>query len=493
MNSTSMEFDNVVIGGGTGGYVAAIRSAQLGLKTALVERNKLGGVCLHRGCIPTKVLLHSADVYSLIRRADEFGLGLDSASLTYDLAKMQAKVEKVVTQLYKGVDYLVKKKGVTVFKGHAIFNAPGAVEVQEWTGDGQPGPVIASLATSNLILATGSSWREMEGLPVDNQGAIINADGALHLAAMPKEIVIAGAGQTGVEFASFFSTFGAKVHLVEAGARVLPAEDAEVSAQVDRLLSRRGVQIYLNTSLQAGNVTQNEGGVEISLTVKDKPKKIQAEKLLVATGRVGNNQGLEKLPGLKIGPAGFIQTGPDCQAAPGVYAIGDLMGGFSFEDGPRYLLAHASFAQGIFVAEQLAGKQPDPVNYKAIPRCTYSQPQVASIGLTEQQARLAAVKAGKDEKTAVKIGKFPFKANGRALMLGETEGFVKIISDAQTGDLLGAHIVGPQATELIAEPSLAQLFDASAWELAQAARPHPALIETIMEAARDVDGWAIHM
>ena len=478
--SNYSNYDVVVIGGGTGGYVAAIRASQLGLKTALVERDKVGGVCLHRGCIPTKVLLHSADVYSLLQRANEFGLTVDASSLSYDYTKMRAKVDKVVGQLYKGVEYLLKKKGVTVLQGQAIIEAPGQIQVT--------GATSVQLTATNIMLATGSRWIELEGLPFND--TIINADAALNLTELPKEIIIAGGGQTGVEFASFFASFGVKVHLLEAGSRLLPAEDPEISGQIDRLFSRRGIQVYLNTTLKAEQVSQTEQGVELNLTIKDKPKKITAPKLLIATGRVGNteNIGLEKYS-VKV-DQGFLAIDKDCQAAPGLWAIGDVTGGFSFEtdSGGRYLLAHASSAQGIFVAEKLAGQQPDPVNYEAIPRCTYSQPQVASLGLTEAQAR---AKLG--EQANIKVGKFPFKANGRALMLGETEGFVKLISNGDTGDLLGAHITGPSATELIAEPGLASLLNGSAWELAEAVRPHPALTEVIMEAARDIDGWAIHL
>ncbi len=483
--------DIVVIGGGTGGYVAAIRAAQLGLKTALVEQDKVGGVCLHRGCIPTKVLLQSADVYALLARADEFGLGFDLSSLTYDYTKMRTKVDRVVGQLYKGVEYLLKKKGVRVFKGHASFDAPGNVVVSD--GEGQP---VARLTAPNVLLATGSRWQELDGLPTDNRSAILDGDGALAQTSLPKEIVIVGAGQTGVEFASFYASFGTKVHLVEAGPRLLPAEDAEVSGQLDRLFSRRGMQIYLNTRLRSENVSQNEGGVEVNLTIKDKPRKIQADKLLVAIGRVANTKGfgLDKYSSVRL-KDGFVVTDDELRAGPGLWAVGDVRGGFGFEPegAHRYLLAHASSAEGIFVAEYLAGQRPDPLNYAAIPRCTYSQPQIASLGLTEAQARTKAKAAGRDEKEAVKIGKFPFKANGRALMQGETEGFVKLVSDAQSGDLLGAHITGPTAVELIAEAALTRLFDGSAWEMAQAVRPHPALIETVMEAARDVDGWAIHL
>ncbi len=484
-------FDIVVIGGGTGGYVAAIRASQLGLKTALVERDKVGGVCLHRGCIPTKVLLQSADVYSMIQRAGEFGLKVDTASLTYDFSQMRTRVDKIVSQLFKGVEYLLKKKGVAVFNGHAIFDAPGQVSVKNQTGE-----ILVRLTAPHILLATGAHWCELEGLLIDNQGAVLNADGALQLTALPKEILIAGAGQTGVEFASFYASFGVKVHLVEAGPRLLPAEDAEISGQLDRMLSRRGVQVYLNTRLKAEDVRLTGNGAEVSLSQKDKVKKVQAEKLLIAIGRTGNTDqlGLEKYPAARI-RQGFLLVDEQCQAAPGLWAIGDLTGGFGFDgdNGPRYMLAHASSAQGIYVAETLAGKRPDPLNYAAIPRCTYSQPQVASLGLTEAQARDQAKKAGLDEKTAIKIGKFPFKANGRALMLGESEGFVKLVSDAASGDLLGAHITGPNAVELIGEPALTRLFDGSSWELAQAVQPHPALMEVVMEAARDVDGWAIHL
>jgi dihydrolipoamide dehydrogenase len=286
------------------------------------------------------------------------------------------------------------------------------------------------------------------------------------------------------------------VHLIEASTRLLPAEDQEISTQLDRLFSRRGIQLYLNTRLEATQIVLNEGGAQINLTVKDKPKAIQVEKVLLALGRlpnVPNINGLEAL-NLKLNAAGFVQTDQNLQAAPHVYAIGDMMGGFSFEvdHTNSYMLAHTSSTQGIFVAELLAGQNPDPVNYASMPRCTYSYPQVASLGLNETQARAKAKTEGRDPQTAVKVGKFSFKANGRALMLGESEGFVKIVSDAENNDLLGVHITGPTATELIGSPALAKLFDGTAWELAQATQPHPALAEVIMEAARDVDGWAIH-
>lgn len=488
-------FDIVVIGGGTGGYVAAIRASQLGLKTALVEREKVGGVCLHRGCIPTKVLLQSADVFSLFQKAAEFGISVDASSLTYDYAKIRARVEKIVSQLHKGVEFLLKKKGVTLIKGHAVFSSRNTLHVYEnWT-PAETGEPTLELSAPNMLLSTGSHWKSIDGQP-NNDGAVIDADGALNLPHIPKEIVICGGGQTGVEFASLYASFGAKVHLLEAGPRLLPAEDAEVSAHLDRMLSRRGIQIYLNTRLTAENIVQNEGGVELNITVKDKSKKLQAEHLLVAVGRTGNtaNIGLDKIPGLQI-QDGFVVVDNDYKAAPGVYAVGDMTGGFGFdgETGARYMLAHAGSAQGIFVVECVAGQDAERPNLLAIPRCTYTNPQVASMGLTEAQARQQAQAAGRDPKTAVKVGKFPFKVNGRALMLGDGEGFAKLVVDAESGDLLGAHLTGLNAVELISEVSLAKLFDASAWEVAQLARPHPALMEVVMEAARDADGWAIHL
>ncbi len=488
---TRERFDIVVIGGGTGGYVAALRAAQLGLKTALVERDKVGGVCLHRGCIPTKALLNSADYYSLLQRAPEFGFGTGGAP-SYDYPKIRQKVDSTVSQLYKGVQFLLKKKGVTVFSGHATLERPGLACVQS------EGKEIAELGATSFLLSTGSHWRELSGLPI--AGSVMDADAALQLQEIPKSVVIIGAGQTGVEFASFYRAFGAEVHLIEAGPRLLPAEDAEVSGQLEKMLARRGINLYLNTTLEAKQVTVQENSVQLDLIIKDKPKNLKAEKMLLAIGREANtkNFGLENWPGVKLDKAGFVQTGPNLEAASNLYAVGDMTGGFGFSldeagNGPRYLLAHTSSAQGIYVVEKLAGKNPDSVNYSAVPRCTYSNPQVASLGLTEREARDKAKAAGKDEKTAVKVGKFPFKANGQAMMQGETEGFVKIVADTASGDLLGVHITGPKATELIAEPGLAKLFDGSAWELAQAIRPHPALTEVIMEAARDVDGWAIHL
>jgi dihydrolipoamide dehydrogenase len=486
-------FDIVVIGGGTGGYVAAIRAAQLGLKTALVEREKVGGICLHKGCIPTKVLLHSADIYNLLQKAEDFGFMLDQKSLTYDYPKIRAKVDKVVSQLYRGVEFLLKKNKVTVFKGQAVIENPAKISVHTYNPSEPTSEVIAELSATNILLSTGSRWRTLPNLPTNHNHTLLDGYEALNLITMPKTIAIVGAGQTGVEFASFYRSFGVDVHLIEAEARLLPAEDQEISTQLDRLFSRRGIHLYLNTRLETTQIVLNEGGAQINLTVKEKPKPIQVEKVLLALGRLPNISGLEAL-NLKLNTAGFVQTDQNLQAAPHVYAIGDLMGGFSFERDHTnsYMLAHTSSAQGIFVAELLAGQNPDPVNYASIPRCTYSSPQVASLGLNEAQARAKAKTEGRDPQTAVKVGKFSFKANGRALMLGESEGFVKIVSDAENNDLLGVHITGPTATELIGSPALAKLFDGTAWELAQATQPHPALAEVIMEAARDVDGWAIH-
>jgi len=486
-------YDIVVIGGGTGGYVAAIRAAQLGLKTALVERDKVGGVCLHRGCIPTKVLLQCADVYTLMQRATDFGLAFDHSSLAFDYTKMKAKVDKVVSQLYRGVEFLLKKNNVTVFKGNAVFTSPTSLRVHSFDPITQAqGEIIAELTASNLLLSMGSRWLTLTDLPTQNpDGPILDADGALLLPNIPQSIAIVGAGQTGVEFASFYRALGVQVHLIEAGPRLLPAEDSEISTQLDRLFSRRGINLYLNTRLSASQVRLNADGAEINLTIKNKPKQIQVNKVLLALGRVPNVEGLEVL-NVKLGLAGFISVDQNEQAASGIYAIGDMMGGFGFGPEGSYMLAHASSAQGIFVAEKLAGCNPDPIVYKAIPRCTYSNPQVASLGLTEAQARNQAQEQGRDPLTSIKVGKFGFKSNGRALMWGNSEGFVKIISDADSKDLLGVHIVGPTATELIGGSAVASLFDGTAWELAQATMPHPALTEVIMEAARDVDGWAIH-
>jgi dihydrolipoamide dehydrogenase len=477
-------FDSVVIGAGTGGYVAAIRAAQLGLKTALVEREKVGGVCLHRGCIPTKVLLQSADMFAQMQRAEEFGLKV--ANLSFDYLKIRARVDKIVGQLHKGVEFLLKKHGVTVINGTAELVDNGKIGVTDNSNK------FSELQAKNIVLAVGSRWQELKGLPFGNE--VISVDGALAMGDLPKSVVIVGAGQTGVEFASFYSTFGVKVHLIESASRILPAEDSEITAHLEKMLSRRGVNLYLNTTVRAEQVTRNEGGLAVKAVTEGKPEKeIQAEKMLVAIGRRGNADliGIANLkPGLKS-ENGFLRVDENLQISKNIYAIGDVMGGFGF-DNHKYMLAHASSAQGIFVMEKIAGKNPDPVNYDAIPRCTYANPQVASIGFTEQQARIVAEKAGRNPKTAVKVGKFSFKANGRALMLGENEGFVKVIADARNDDILGVHITGLNAVELIGEAALAKLFDGSAWELAQAVRPHPAQLEAVMEAARATDNWAIH-
>jgi dihydrolipoamide dehydrogenase len=368
-------FDSVVIGAGTGGYVAAIRASQLGLKTAIIEREKVGGVCLHRGCIPTKVLLHSADLYAQMQKAEDFGL--KAGNLTFDYLKIRAKVDKVVGQLYKGVEFLLKKHNITVFNATAHLQENGKISLID-----PQDKSVTEISAKNIIVAVGSRWLDIDGLSANQQNDLINVDGALAMGELPKSIAIVGAGQTGVEFASFYSTFGVKVYLIETGSRVLPAEDADITAHVEKMLSRRGVTLHLNTTIKAEHVTRNEGGLAIKIQAEGKAtKEIQVAKMLVAIGRRGNADLLNSTK-LKT-PDGFIKVDDNLQFGKKLYAIGDVTGGFG-SDSHKFMLAHVGAAQGIFVAEQIAGKNPDPLNYEAIPRCTYANPQVASIGFTEQ-------------------------------------------------------------------------------------------------------------
>jgi dihydrolipoamide dehydrogenase len=452
--------DVVILGGGMGGYPAAIRAAQLGLKVTLVEADKLGGTCLHIGCIPTKALLESSELYHRVSaRGREFGV--DADKVTFDYARIAARRDAVVTQLYKGVQYLMKKNKIEVVAGSGRLRDRGTVEV----GGKQ-------LKAKNLIVATGSVVKPLPGIEFDGE-FVISSDNATLSTKVPESICIIGAGAVGVEFATLYSQLGVKVTLLEGLDRLVPLEDEEISKEMLSAFKKAGIDCRLSAKVKGAKKAR--GGV----SVDTEQGEVWANQLLVAVGRSPRSKdiGLEQA-GVELHPNGFIKVDEWMRTSvESIHAIGDVVGG--------YLLAHAAAHEGMTAVEDIANQRVAPMEQELVTRCTYSHPQIASVGLSEHQA--------KEKGHEVKIGRFPFSALGRAIIHGETGGFAKLVADAKTGRLLGAHIVGPNATELIAEPALTQLFQGDAWELGRNIHPHPTLSEAVMEAAMAVDGHAIHI
>ena len=452
--------DVVILGGGMGGYPAAIRAAQLGLKVTLVEADKLGGTCLHIGCIPTKALLESSELYHRVSaRGKEFGV--DADKVTFDYPRIAARRDAVVSQLYKGVQYLMKKNKIEVVAGSGRLRDRGTVEV----GGKQ-------LKAKNLIVATGSVVKPLPGIEFDGE-LIISSDNATLSTSIPESICIIGAGAVGVEFATLYSQLGVKVTLLEGLDRLVPLEDEEISKEMLSAFKKAGIDCRLSTKVKGAKKAR--GGV----SVDTEQGEVWANQLLVAVGRAPRSKdiGLAQA-GVELHPNGFIKVDEWMRTSvESIHAIGDVVGG--------YLLAHAAAHEGMTAVEDIANQRVAPMDQELVTRCTYSHPQIASVGLSEHQA--------KEKGHDVKVGRFPFSALGRAIIHGETGGFAKLVADAKTGRLLGAHIVGPNATELIAEPALTQLFQGDAWELGRNIHPHPTLSEAVMEAAMAVDGHAIHI
>jgi dihydrolipoamide dehydrogenase len=491
--TASTNYDVVVIGGGPGGYVAAIRAAQLGLKAAVVEREELGGICLNWGCIPSKTLLRNAEVLSLINRADSFGITVGNVSADYGAG--MARCKKVITTQVRGVNFLMRKNQIDVVRGNATVTARDRVRV---TG-GADGD--RELRTKNVIIATGSRVRQLKGVEVDGRN-VISAREMWAVDDLPKSILIIGSGAIGVEFATVFQAYGTEVTLVEFLPRVLPLEDEEISTELARSFSRRGIKIMTSTSVDGVEVTGDAvkvrlspapGGQKIEVNQwqeqaqqertteqgQTAPQTVEVDRVLLAAGFQPNSGdlGLEAL-GVTINPRGFIDIDEHMQTnVPGIYAIGDVTG--------KVPLAHVASAQGEVAAEAIAGHVEIKLDYNAMPRCTYSNPQVASMGLTEVQAR----EGGRE----VRVGKFPFRPNGKAQALNELDGQIKIIADATSGEILGVQMIGPDVTELIGEFSLARSLESTPFELARSVHPHPTLSEVVAEAALNVEGHAIHM
>ena len=464
------EFDVTIIGSGPGGYVAAIRAGQLGLKVAMIEKDtRLGGTCTLRGCIPTKQMLMSAHVYEQMQHAADFGVQATGIQLAFE--DVQKRKSKVVLKNSKGIEYLMKKNKVTVFKGTGKLALPGKVEVTGADGAKQ------TLETKNIIIATGSVVRPIPGFETDGVH-VVNSDHILELKDVPKSLVVMGAGAVGVEFASVYSRFGAETTVVELMPRLVPLEDEEVSKELEKSFRKRGIKSQVDTKLEKLEKT-GAGVVVTGKTSKGEAVRLEAEMLLVAVGRMPFTEGLG-LEGSKIKvEKGFIQVDEYQQTAEkGVYAIGDVV--------PTPLLAHLASKEGIVAVEHLAGqKNVRPINLRLVPNCTYCDPEVASVGLTEAKAR--------EQGYDVKIGKFPMSASGKARILGEEEGFVKIVGEGKYDEILGVHIIGPHATELIAEACVAMQLESTAEELGRTMHAHPTVSETVMEAAEGVHGLAVHI
>jgi dihydrolipoyl dehydrogenase len=464
------KFDVVVIGSGPGGYVAAIRAGQLGLKTALVEKDdKLGGTCLHVGCIPTKSLLFNAEVYDYFKNAKDFGITCKEFSL--DWAAVMARKALIVKKLSKGVEFLEKKNKVETFQGYGKVAGPGRVTVADAKGEKR------ELSTKNIVLATGSEAKMLPGLEADGKVILTNKE-ILELKSPPKSMVIIGAGAVGVEFGSIFHRFGTKVTIIEMLPHAVPLEDEEVSAEFEKSFKKQGIAMHLGAKV--GKIAKTGEGVTVDFTTADgKAQKLEAETCLVAVGRAPNTQnvGLEKTRARL--ERGFVRTNGFMQTdEPGLYAIGDIVA-----ESP--LLAHVGEMEGIVAVTHAAGKHVEPINYNQVPNCTYTEPEVASVGLTERKAREAGHK--------VKVGKFPFSANSKAGILGVREGFVKIVSDEKYGEVLGVHMIGPRVTEMIAEAVVVMRLEGTVDDLAHTIHPHPTLTEAILEAAEGVDGASIHI
>ena len=474
----SNEYDLVILGGGTGGYVAAIRAAQLGLKTAIVEKSKLGGTCLHNGCIPSKAMLKSAEVYRLAREeADEFGVKTGEVSL--DFPQVQKRKNKIVDQLHAGIQSLMKKGKIDVFQGKgrilgaSIFSPmPGTISVE--MDNGQENEI---LLLKNLIIATGSKPKTLPGLDIDEQ-QVLTSDGALAMKDLPASITIIGGGVIGIEWASMLNDFGVKVTVLDRLKQILVTEDREVALTVQKALEKRGVTFALGADIKTDTLQKSTDSVTISYKIGEDVQSVSSEKLLVSVGRspVTDDIGLQNTD-IQV-ENGFIQTAKTYQTKDQhIYAIGDVIGGLQ--------LAHVAEHEGLFAVDHIAGITRDSIDYELVPRCVYSFPETAAVGLTEQQA--------KNSGLAVKIGKFPFKANGKALVNGHSDGFVKIIVDQQSNDILGVHMVGPHVTDLISEAGLAMVLNAIPWEVSTTIHPHPTLSEAFSEAALAVEGLAIHM
>ncbi|MFD1955815.1 dihydrolipoyl dehydrogenase [Paenibacillus thailandensis] len=473
----AIEVDVAVLGGGPGGYTAAIRAAQAGKSVAIVEMDKLGGTCLHRGCIPSKSLLRSAEVYATLLNASAYGIDVREGAVSLQFGSVQQRKDRTVEQLYRGLHTLMNKHGIQIINGKGRVIGPsifsprsGSLAVELPDGE------MESVVSANLIIATGSRPRSLPGIVPDGR-QILTSDDALRMEKLPESILIVGGGVIGVEWASLLHDFGVQVTVVEAGARLLPGEDTEVSAELAKSFRKRGIRVLTSVQLQTEELAIDpQGEVSISAVTPEGNVRLSAAQMLLSVGRLANIEGIG-LENTDIRTSGgYIQVNEFGQTSePHIYAIGDVVGGVQ--------LAHAAAHEGLIAVDHLIGGAPEPLAHHLVPRCIYSRPEIASFGLTEE----GALAKGYD----VKVGKIPFQAIGKAIVSGHPEGFVKVLADRKTNDILGIHMIGGHATDMIAEGALASLLDATPWEVGQLVHPHPTLSEALGEAMLALDGKAL--
>jgi len=462
----AQQFDVVVVGTGPGGYVSAIRCAQLGLSVAAVEDDRPGGVCLNWGCIPTKALLRNAEIVGLFQRAEEFGVTVGTWSADYAQAIQRSR--RVADRMAKGVEFLFRKNKITLVPGTGTLKAKNVVEVKGKDG-------VQTLEAKAIILATGSEPRSLPGVTIDEK-QVISSNGAVRTEAKPASLIIIGAGAVGMEFADVYGAYGVPVTVLEALPRVLPVEDEEVSALLARVFSRRGMTV--RTGVRVQKISPGKAGLAVEIEAEGKTERLEAQQVLMAVGRASKTRGLG-LEALGVAAEhGLVTVGPTMETSvKGIFAVGDMTG--------RQMLAHKAMAEGVVAAEAIAGRSPRPVDYDNVPSCTYCRPQVASIGLSEANA--------KANGREIAVGRFPFTANGKAVALGETEGFLKVVADKRTGEILGVHIVGPEATEMIHEFAVGRTLEATLEEIIHTIHAHPTLSEAALEATLAALGQAIHI
>ena len=458
------DFDLVVIGAGPGGYVAAIRAAQLGLNTAIIERDAVGGVCLNWGCIPSKSLLRNAQVLNTVKNAKAFGIQYDNLIIDFNSAIDRSR--QVVSRLTTGVEYLLKKNSVELIKGSAVLEDSRTISIAESN---------RSLTTDNVIIATGARQRSLPSMPIDHETVITSKD-ALNLRNLPEKIVIIGAGATGVEFSHIYNSYGVEVVLIELMDRIVPNEDEEISAELQKSFNDKGIQSIIGASVES--IETSMGQATVNIQSETDTSSINCDKVLVAVGVQANTDGIGLENTGVVTDKGFISVGPNMETnVTGIYAIGDVTG--------QMLLAHVASAQAVTAAEYIGGINPPQLDYGLMPKAIYCEPQIASFGLTETQA--------KDQGISIKIGKFPFAASGKAIALAETDGLIKLIVDDEIGEIIGAHMIGSEVTELLGELSMVRLLEGTSTELGWLVHPHPTISETLKEAALDTFGEAIHI
>jgi dihydrolipoamide dehydrogenase len=472
----SQAYDVIVLGGGTGGYTAAIRAAQLGKSVAIVEQDKLGGTCLHRGCIPSKALLRSAELLATMKDSEAFGI--EAAEVRVDFGKVQRRKSTIVEQLHNGVQYLMKKNKIDVHYGRGRLIGPSIFSPRSGTVSVEQGEdEILTLVPEHLIIATGSRPRTLPGLEADGRW-VLTSDEALQMQELPQSMLIVGGGVIGVEWASMLNDFGVEVTLVEYAPRLIPTEDAEISRELERLLKKRGVRVLTGAKVLPETLSKEEEGLRITVEQKQGSEELQAQKLLQSVGREANIDTIGLAVTDVLVENGFIRVNEHMQTAENhIYAIGDCIGGLQ--------LAHAAAHEGITAVEHIAGMKPIHYATHQIPRCIYTRPEIASIGYTEQEA----VEKGLEVKTA----KVQFKALAKAMIYGDSDGFVKIVADKNTNDILGVHMIGAHVTDFISEAALAQLLEATPWEVGKTIHAHPTLSEILGEAMLAVDGQAINL